>query len=142
MAGYMTKLQGYVYDGAHIAAEALENGVFAEITADGVKKITAAGDAELRVDAIETLFGKPAVRLSVVHAGEKDHFFVENEWDVRDWCEYNTADYELPIGKLVRMHRLVPGDQLIMNVEAALAESLKEGDIVTPAAQGTIAKKG
>lgn len=37
MAGYMTKLQGYVYDGAHVAAEKLQNGVFAEITADGVK---------------------------------------------------------------------------------------------------------
>lgn len=37
MAGYMTKLQGYVYDGAHTAAEKLQNGVLAEITADGVK---------------------------------------------------------------------------------------------------------
>lgn len=141
MAGYMTKLQGYVYDGGHESGEALLNGVFAEITADGVKKITAAGDAELRVDAIETLFGMPAVRLSVVHAGEKDHFFVENEWDVADWCQYNTAEYELPANKLVRMHRLVAGDQLIMTVASALAEALEVGDIVTPAAGGTVAKK-
>ena len=41
MAGYVTKLVGHVYDGANLSAEALINGVFAEITANGVKKVTA-----------------------------------------------------------------------------------------------------
>ena len=36
MAGYVTKLVGHVYDGANLSAEALINGVFAEITAAGV----------------------------------------------------------------------------------------------------------
>ena len=140
MAGYMTKLQGYVYDGAHIAAEAMPNGVFAEITSTGVKKIAAAGDATLRVDAIETLFGMPAVRASVIHAGTKDHFFVENEWDINDCCNYNTAEYECKVGDFVRMHRLVTGDQLIMTVADSLATTLAVGDIMKPAIAGTIAK--
>ena len=42
MAGYVTKLVGHVYDGANLSAEALINGVFAEITATGVKKSIAA----------------------------------------------------------------------------------------------------
>lgn len=33
-----TKLVGHVYDGANLSGEALVNGVFAEITANGVKK--------------------------------------------------------------------------------------------------------
>lgn len=38
MAGYVTKLMGHVYDGENLSAEALTNGVFAEITTDGVKR--------------------------------------------------------------------------------------------------------
>ena len=44
MAGYVTKLAGHVYDGANLSGEALINGVFAEITANGVKKVTAVID--------------------------------------------------------------------------------------------------
>ena len=60
MAGYMRKLNGHVYDGANVAAEALENGVFAEITADGVKKVTAAKDTVLRVAEKTLLWGVDA----------------------------------------------------------------------------------
>ena len=49
MAGYVTKLMGHVYDGTNTAAEPLINGVFAEITPDGVKKTAAAKDTVLRV---------------------------------------------------------------------------------------------
>ena len=56
MAGYFQKLDGHVYEGAYKAGEKLENGVFAEITANGVKKITAAGDAEFRVEEKTSLF--------------------------------------------------------------------------------------
>ena len=62
MAGYVTKLMGHVYDGANIAGEALTNGIFAEITADGVKKATAAKDTILRVEEKTELWGLPAVR--------------------------------------------------------------------------------
>lgn len=36
MAGYYTRLQGYVYNGDHLAAEPLPNGVFAELGGTGV----------------------------------------------------------------------------------------------------------
>ena len=55
MAGYVTKLVGHVYDGANLSAEALINGVFAEITAAGVKKITAAKDTLTYTMAIQNL---------------------------------------------------------------------------------------
>ena len=59
MAGYVTKLVGHVYDGANLSAEALINGVFAEITATGVKKITAAKDTLLRVEEKTEPWGSP-----------------------------------------------------------------------------------
>ena len=61
MAGYVTKLMGHVYDGAYTSAEPLINGVFAEITADGVKKTAAAKYTILRVDEKTELWGNPAV---------------------------------------------------------------------------------
>lgn len=140
MAGYMTKLQGYVYEGTYKAAEALTNGVFVEITADGVKKIAAKGDAVLRVDAKEMLFGKKALRLSVVHAGTADTFFTENEWDHAMCCEWNLADYEIAIGDYVKMHRLVPGDQLIMSVDDTVYAAVAVGDTVNPNAGGSVVK--
>jgi len=62
MAGYVTKLVGHVYDGANLSGETLPNGVFAEITANGVKKITAAKDTLMRVEEKTELWGNPALR--------------------------------------------------------------------------------
>ena len=61
MAGYMRKLQGHVYDGAHTAAEVMQNGVFAEIVDGEVKMITGAKDTVFRVAEKTTLWGMDAV---------------------------------------------------------------------------------
>lgn len=67
MAGYMKKLNGHVYDGAHVAAVALTNGVFAEINAQNkVALASAAKDMKLRVVEKTTLWTKPAVILDVI----------------------------------------------------------------------------
>ena len=140
MAGYMTKLNGHVYDGAHVAAEKLQNGVFVEITADGVKKIAAAKDTKLRVQEKTTLWGMDALILDVVTCGADEIYFVENEWDINDNEDYDTAKYECNIGDFVKMHALLKGEQLIMTVAADLFGTLNEGDVVNPAANGTVAK--
>ena len=140
MAGYVTKLMGHVYDGENISAEALINGVFAEITTDGVKKVTAARDTKLRVDEKTDLWEQPAVVLNVIGVGGDDVYFVENEWEVDENAEWNEADYTLPSGKYVRMKRLLPGEQVIMTVDSTLYATLAVGDTVQPAVGGTIAK--
>ena len=140
MAGYMTKLMGYVYDGAHIAAENLQNGVLAVIAADGVKVATT-GDAAFRVapEGKTTLWGMPALTLDVTKACD-ELFLVENEWEINDNEEYDTSKYELKAGKLVRMHRLVAGDQFIMTVAEEVYNAANEGDAMAVAAGGTVAK--
>ncbi len=141
MAGYMKKLNGYVYDGEHIAAVAMPNGIFAEIAAAGVKPITAAGDMELRIDEKTTLWGLPALVLNLIVPGTKEQYFVENEWDINDNETYDEANYQCKIGQYVRMRRPVINDQLIMTVDATLYAALNEGDIVKPAVGGSVAKK-
>ena len=115
MAGYVTKLMGHIYDGENLSAEALTNGVFAEITTDGVKKAAAAKDTKLRVDEKTELWGQPAVVLNVTGVGSDDVYFVENEWEVDENAEWNEAD-------------------------STLYAALAVGDAVQPAAGGTIAK--
>lgn len=70
---------GHVYDGANKAGEPLTNGVFAEITADGVKLITTAKDTVLRVEEKTDLWGLEALRLNVTAVGSDEVYFVENE---------------------------------------------------------------
>lgn len=139
MAGYFTKLQGYVYDGSQVAAEALPNGVFAEITAGGVARVTGAKDTKLRVAEKTTMYGLPALMLDVVSVGTDEVFFVENELPTLNGEEWDEATYELPAGDQVRMKRPLPGEQLTMTVDETLFATLTAGSIVAPAAGGTVA---
>ena len=139
MAGYITKLQGYVYDGVHLSSEPLTNGVFVEITSAGVAKVTAAQDTVLRVEEKTTLWGLPALVLDVVSVGLNEVYYVENDWGVNDDVEWDEAKNTLPVGKHVRMKRLLPGEQVIMSVDDVLYATLSVGNIVRPAAGGSIA---
>lgn len=138
MAGYMRKLNGYVYDDAHVAAEKLTNGLFVKITADGVKKLTETSNATFRVAEKTTLWGEPAVVLNTVKE-DVGLYFVENEWDVKGAGDYNLAGYEINIGDYVKMHQPVRGDQLITTVSKDAYASMSVGGIVSPGAGGTFA---
>ena len=143
MAGYMTKVVGSdgIYDGSYKAGEVLTNGIFVNIAADGtVKKLTAAGDIEMKVREKTTLWGLPAVVLDVVVEGSGLTYFVEQvNPGTRE--EYNDVEPEIKIGEFVRMHKPLLGEQLIMSVTSTVLGTLTEGDIAKPASGGTIAKK-
>lgn len=143
MAGYMTKVVGSdgIYDGSYKAGEVLTNGIFVNVAADGtVKKLTAAGDIEMKVREKTTLWGLPAVVLDVVVEGSGLTYFVEQvNPGTRE--EYNDVEPEIKIGEFVRMHKPLLGEQLIMSVTTTVLGTLTEGDIAKPAAGGTIAKK-
>lgn len=142
MAGYFRKLNGHVYNGEFTAAEVMQNGVFAEITTDGVKMTAAAKDTILRVAEKTVLWGMDALVQDVVSTGADEVFFVENEWDINDNEDYNTAKYACKVGAFVKMRRPTVGDQVIMTVASELYATLAVGDHVQPAANGTVAKKG
>lgn len=141
MAGYFTKLNGHVYEGEYKAAEVLANGVFAEIGSTGVKKITAAGDAEFVIDELTTLWGLKAVRMHCIYEGTKDQYVVENEFEDYGDKDINYAEYTVPAGHYVKMRAPEKGDQLIVTVADELYATLAVGNTVKPAAGGSIAKK-
>lgn len=140
MAGYMTKLNGHVYDGMYPAAEALTNGVFAELNSNSeVVKTTAAKDTVFRIVEKTAKWGMPAIVLTVTETGKDEFWFVESEWDINDNAPYDETKYETPVGTLVRMHRPTIGEELIMTVEKALYDTLNVGGKVAPAAGGVVA---
>lgn len=139
MAGYMKKLQGHVYDGAHTAAEELTNGLFVEIMPEGVKKTNGAKDTVMRVAEITELWGEPAIVADVISVGTDEVFFVENEWELYFDKNYDTAKYSVPAGHLVKMHRPLIGEQLIFTVSEELSRALAIGAKIAPAAEGTVA---
>lgn len=105
-----------------------------------VAKTTAAKDIEFRVVEKTTLWTMPAVVLDVIKEGTDEVYFVENEWENYETAEdYNTAEYTVPADHLVKMHRPLVGEQLIMTVDESLYATLTEGAKVKPAAGGTIA---
>lgn len=140
MAGYMTRLNGHVYEGMYEAAESLANGMFAELNAAGeVVKATTKKDTVLRVATKTAKWGMPALELTVTAVGKDELWFVESEWDINDNTPYDETKYLTEPGTLVRMHRPLIGETMVMTVEKALFDSLSEGDKVSPAAGGYVA---
>lgn len=135
MAGFIKKPVGHIFEGRYKAAEALPNGVFAEIGADGVAKLTAA-DTTMKLRVIDkiTLWKLKALVLAVTVAGTS--YFVENEWEINDNEEYDEPSYSLPIGKYVRMKLPLIGEVLVMSVTDAVYNGAQINDVLWPAVGG------
>ena len=140
MAGYFRRAEAWNYDGANKAGEALKNGVFVEITANGVKKIPAAGDAKFRVKEKTTLWGLPAVVLVCTVEGTKEIYITENEIEnYGDKGDFNDAAYEIPAGHYVKMRRPVVNDEVVLTIDDTLYGTITVGASVSPASGGSIA---
>ena len=141
MAGYFRRAEAWNYDGSNKAGEELANGVFVSITANGVKKLTAAGTTEFRVKEKTTLWGLPAVVL-VCTADGGEEYLVENEFeDYGDNGDMNYAEYTVPTGHYVKMRRPNINDEIIVSVTSTVLGTLAVDDTVTPASGGSIVKK-
>lgn len=142
MAGYFTKLDGHVYDGANKAYEALENGVFVYIDgSNGVKKLGSAGSAEFRVIEKTTLWGLPAIRIVCTDEGSAEVYVTENEFEDYGDKDFDQTTYSVPAGHYVKMRRPVLNDELIISVTSEVLATLSVGDTVKPASGGSVAKK-
>jgi len=140
MAGYFRRAEQFNYDGANKAAVRLENGLFCEITANGVAPIAAAGDAKFRVKEKTSLWGLPAVVLICTDVGSKEFYMTELEFEnYGDKGDYNDAEYAVPAGHYVKMRRPNINDELIVSVDATTFAAVNVGDVVSPAAGGSIA---
>lgn len=141
MAGYFRKAEAFNYVGSEKAGETLANGQFVSITGTGVKKLTAAGDAEFRVTEKTYLWGLPAIVMICVIPGDKENYVVENEFEDYGVGDFDYATYTVPAGHYVKMRRPNINDELVISVDSTTYAALSVGDTVKPAVGGGVAKK-
>lgn len=116
MAGYMSKLQGYVYEGelTNGTGAPVENGLLVTIKADGASFKLPAADTTTKLICKEvgTIYdGIPAYRF-IVEKLNANYYFVENAFvDYCDACAYDNRTYAVKEDKLMRAHPLVVGEE-------------------------------
>lgn len=139
MAGYFRKLMGRVYDGAHVANEALTNGLFVGLNSDGKVVKLAAADTNTKLRCVEKteLWGKKALVLDVVAVGA-EAYMVENDFPTVSYEAYDEADYEIAAGELVKMKRLLEGEQIVISVSDEIYTAAAENKMYTLATGGGI----
>ena len=117
MAGYLTKLQSYVFEGELVngAAAAVPNGLLmVQGTGANVGKLVlpaADTDTKFVCKEVGTIYdGRVAYRF-IVDALAKRYYFVENGADINDSAAYDKAEYATKVGDELRAHPLIVGDE-------------------------------
>lgn len=114
MAGYLTKLQGYVFEGELVngADAAVQNGLL--MIQDGEELVlpgAADTDTKLVCKEVGTIYdGRVAYRF-IVDALAKRYYFVENGADINDSAAYDKAEYATKVGDELRAHSLLVGEE-------------------------------
>ena len=120
MAGYMTKLQGYVYEGELVNGEssAVENGILmVPGTSTNIGKLKLIGSADtttkLLCKEVTTIYDGVTAYRFVVQKLNANYYFVENGFDINDSAAYNKRTYTTPAGAELRAHPLVVGEEFV-----------------------------
>lgn len=116
-AGYMTKLQGYVYEGELVngAAAPVPNGTI--MVQDGNTLVLPTADTTTKFVCKEVtdIYGETGYRF-VVDKLNKRYYFVENGMDdINDMGEYDNRNYVTKKGDLLRAHPLQVGEEFLTN---------------------------
>lgn len=122
-SGYMTKLQGYVYEGtlANGAADPVPNGLImvqgAGTDADKLVLPAADNSSKFVCTEVTDIYGGVVAYRFVVDSLAKRYYFVENErqFNVEEYQEYDKRDYVQPVGELMRAHPLLVGEEFVTN---------------------------
>ena len=137
MAGYMTKLQSYVYEGEWVNGEqnAVQNGILMVQNGDQLELPSAESTSKFVCKEVTTIYGEVGYRF-VVDKLNKRYYFVENGMDdYNDMAEYDGRLYETKSGELLRAHPLLVGDEFLTN---AVTGAPVAGNAYGVQADGTI----
>ena len=126
--GYMSKLQGYVYEGrlANGAANPVPNGlimvqgtVTSGANANVDKLVLPAADSDTKFVCTEVtdMYGGVTAYRFVVQQLSKRYYFVENsfQYGVEEYMPYDKREYTQPVGELMRAHPLLVGEEFVTN---------------------------
>ena len=119
MAGYMTKLQGYVYEGELVngAAAAVENGLLmvqGTSTAAGSLVLPSADTTtKLICKEITTIYDGVTAYRFIVDKLNARYYFVENGFEINDSAAYDKRTYTTAVGAELRAHPLLVGEEFV-----------------------------
>lgn len=136
-SGYMTKLQGYVYEGEMVngAAAPVANGTL--MVESGGKLVLPAADTNSKFVCKELtdIYGGIGYRF-VVDTLAKRYYFIENGMDdFNDMAEYDNREYVTKTGELLRAHPLLVGEEFLVS---ATANQFTVGNTYGVLATGTL----
>ena len=137
MAGYMTKLQGYVYEGELVngASGAVQNGILMVQNGNNLELPSADSTSKFVCKEVTTIYGETGYRF-VVDKLNKRYYFVENGMDdFNDSAEYDNRTYVTKVGDLLRAHPLVVGEEFLTS---AVTGTIAAGTAYGVQADGTI----
>ena len=141
MAGYMKKLQGYVYDGEVVngAAAAVKNGtLMIRGTSTDAGKLVLPGSADtttkLECVGAEDVFGNTGYRF-VVKVLNAPYYFVENGPEYNDSEVYDGANLTTAVGKKLRAHPLLVGEEFVTD---QVTGTITAGALYGVKADGTV----
>lgn len=126
MAGYMTKLMGYGYEGDIPAASDLKNGQFVSIVGQEATALTAASDLLIKVTELEGPYGMPGLRCTVEGPGNDAIYLVENIPNKMIEDEREAGPKE---GEDARIHRLLAGEEFLVSGDLIDPTAFVVGDI-------------
>lgn len=141
MAGYMTKLQGYIYEGelSNGTGEAVENGVLLVAGEAGeagkLVKPAADGDTKLLCKEVTHIYDNVVAYRMIVLGLAKTYYLVENGHDVHDGAEYDAKTYKVAKDALLRAHPLLVGEEFVTD---KVTGALTAGTVYGVKADGTI----
>ena len=116
MAGYMTKLQGYVYEGELVngASAAIENGILMVQNGDTLELPSAESTSKFICKEVTTIFDGTVAYRFIVDKLNKRYYFVENGNEYfNDQADYDNRAHAVPVGELLRAHPLLVGEEFI-----------------------------
>ena len=119
MAGYMTKLQGYVYEGELVngAAAAVENGILmVQGTSTNAGKLvlpSADTTTKLICKEVTTIYDGVTAYRFIVDKLNARYYFVENGFDINDSAAYDKRTYTTAVGAELRAHPLLVGEEFV-----------------------------
>lgn len=118
MAGFMTKLGSYLYEGELVngAAAAVPNGLLmVQGTSTNAGKLVLPGSADTTTQFIckevGTIYdGRTAYRF-IADTLNARYYFVENGADINDSAAYDKAEYTTKVGDELRAHPILVGEE-------------------------------
>lgn len=116
MAGYMTKLQGYVYEGelANGAAAAVKNGILMVQNGDALELPSAESTSKFICKEVTSIYDGTVAYRFIVDKLNKRYYFVENGNEYfNDQAEYDNREHAVPVGELLRAHPLLVGEEFV-----------------------------